>query len=208
MNNKVLKSGYSLIEAVIAVSILAIVISTSLSIILTSTETEEANQDFLIGNMLAVEGAERVKNIYYTNILKFGAENIYDCGFVHTIDTSDVSNCQANQILDDTNFLQLTGDLKNFDMWDLVSTSESMVVDGALNDAFALYSVEVPSNIADSESINIYVPYEDGDKTEFHREIIVNTGVENIEIVSRIGWIREDGKIRTLEANVTLPRSL
>lgn len=214
---KNLKSGYSLIEAVIAVSILAIMISTGLTIILTASDTEETNNDFLVGNMLAIEGAERVKNIYYTNILKFGSENIAECGFVDTLATTDVSQCTANQIADGTYVIEPSG--ASINSWQLryiglPTGDEDFLIDGdSLDSRFTLYTVEEFSNLGETESINYYKPYngvppDNYRSTEFHREILINKTANLVQAVSRVGWIREDGNIRTLDVDITLPLSL
>jgi type II secretory pathway pseudopilin PulG len=210
-----MNKGYSLIEAVIAVSILAIVISTSLTIILTATETEESNQDFLIGNMLAIEGIERVKNIYYTNALKFGEENMEACSFVHTHLTDDVEECgdPEKQIGDDSYLLEPV-QVGNFLNWKLTNfTGESITIDGLLNPSYQLYTKPEDADLSTTNMINMYFPLgEPADEytpTEFHREIIISgTDTDNINIVSVVGWLREDGNVRTITNELNLPKSL
>ncbi len=95
------KLGYSLIEAVIAVTVLSIILVTGISVIVTATQTEATNKNYLIANMLAQEGIEAVKNIYYSNILRFGSENANSCAFVHlTLDSpvDEIDTCGSKFI--------------------------------------------------------------------------------------------------------------
>ena len=211
MNKNLFKSGYSLIEAVIAVSVLAVVISTGLTIILTATSAEETNQDFLIGNMLAIEGAERVQNIYYTNILKFGVENVRECGFVQTRDTATVDDC-AEHVIKNGTYLLEPYDSSSILNWKLTNMLDAtMVVGSTLYSGFQLYTAPQASDLSETDNFDVYLPSfgtvpSTYTATEFHREILISGyGTDSIGVTSRVGWLREDGKVRTIRVEVTLP---
>lgn len=216
MINRVKNAGYSLIEAVIAVSILAIMMSTALSIIITAASTEGTNRDFLVANLLVQEGIERVENIYYTNLLKFGIENAVECGFVlpqtpigTPIEGDD--SCEVYTIPDGKHRLTVDSDLRN---WGIESSLPDMIDEDVINPVFQLYTIEVSSEFGDDlTSIPIYVPRPatltaDYTETQFYREIETYKSATKVDIISRVAWYRSNGDARSIEFSVSLPLTL
>jgi len=76
-----MRDAYSLIEAMIAVSILSIVIAVGTNIIFISADTENINKSMLVADGLATEGIEAVQGFYDTNVLKYGRDSIDICRY-------------------------------------------------------------------------------------------------------------------------------
>lgn len=216
------KNGYSLIEAVIAIGLLSTIIGIALSIILLSTGTENVNKDFLLANSLAFEGVEAMKNIYYTNILKYGSENSFECGFVMPgqpgtdIDTEcalaeqiavdgESRYYRVNRVIDDPSKI-LT--------WDLSEASPTSVIteDRELTAAASDYRLSLKYICADDDACNeenaifeLYNSVEGEVETKYYREVEVTKDGPSTEVTSRVFWFGEDRGLRISESGFSLP---
>lgn len=74
MKNLKSHSGETLIEIMIAVSVLMIALAPSSALYIDSIKSTAANRDYLVAETLAEEGIELVRNIRDTNALRFSAK--------------------------------------------------------------------------------------------------------------------------------------
>lgn len=219
-----MRKAYSLIEAVVAVSVLTIIISVGVSIIFVSSDTESTNKDLLIGNTLAAEGAEAIKAIYYTNILKYGEDDLERCGLMQPEAPNDASYCDdpRNYIYkqgggeryfilnrkfksdEGTNNL-LTWELKQDDQRNVsIAADESLLEDKR----FRLRTTLLCKSGAckgDGRIGEIYASYGTTD-TKFYREIMTRELADSVQISSRVHWRTLQGNIRTVENSFELPK--
>lgn len=213
-----MRKAYSLIEAVVAIGILSIIISVGVSIIFVSSDTENVNKDLLLGNVLALEGAEAMKNIYYTNVLKYGEENAEDCGFVLPGLVDDEGDPDVSQCTDENKFYEAGVDRfyrvnrvyqdgpdsgNDILTWELseLPSAQSIIDDGDLDDDDSDYRLAVTE---DAILGQIYSEGGDTD-TKYYREIMVSSDGTTVEMISRVHWILQSGTIRTVESSFSLP---
>ena len=88
-------SGETLIEIMIAVSVLMIALAPASALYIDSIKSTAANRDYLIVEALAEEGIELVKNIRDTNFLRFSAK-AEECWNAKL--EADISNCDTKTI--------------------------------------------------------------------------------------------------------------
>jgi type II secretory pathway pseudopilin PulG len=221
-----MRKAYSLIEAVVAVSVLTVIISVGVSIIFVSSDTETTNRDLLIGNSLAAEGAEAMKGVYYTNILKFGEDEVADCGLVKPGLAADSTLCAANLFYNpapgsDRYYIlsrKYTTDGSPNDIltWELsfpddLERNVSVANDGVLDEDDYRLSIKYICNVSPcNERNNIGEIYaHDGvTPTKFYREILTrDDGGDSVLISSRVHWVTAEGGIRTAENSFELPKN-
>lgn len=95
------KNGFSLVEVVVAVGIMAIGMVGVLSLVIQNIQVQSVNKNFLIASMLAQEGLELTRNTRDANWLTMGNkwwESIYDqTDPTFAVDNSTI-NYSANNI--------------------------------------------------------------------------------------------------------------
>lgn len=197
--------GYSMIEAVLAIAVLSIMISVGVSIVFTATDTENTNKDYFIASTLAQEGLEAMRNIYFTNILKYGSENANECAFVMPDDNldADPDDCGSN-LIEDGSYKLNRFVSSNPIRWDLilVSDADRMIQEDELDEAYRLYL----EPISDIGNIDIYVSDgNSGNESKYYREIYVTSDGSNAYIEAVVTWYRSSGVISNLKLNTTLP---
>lgn len=225
-----IRKAYSLVEAMVAVSVLTIIISVGVSIIFVSSETENTNKDLLIGTSLAAEGAEAMKSIYYTNILKFGEDDVDECGLLLPGLANIVGNCidkfkfykegEDRYYRLSRNYFKPSSAENDLLTWSLYLPTvgsplrgvESVVADGLLNDRDSAYRLSINYICEESpcsEDGAIAEIYDiDGDiPTKFYREILTSDLGTSVLISSRVHWATTDGNIRTVENSFELPKN-
>jgi type II secretory pathway pseudopilin PulG len=225
-----MRKAYSLIEAVVAVSILSIVISVATSIIFISSDTENSNKTILIAEGLAVEGLEAMQNIYDTNILKYGEDNKLACAFVEPGQSGEDINVEC---ADPYILYGLPGDKRYYYInrvyetetvsqmltWDtstdyspdsIIDTPVlSPILDPISEKNYRLYTHEL---CAGSDCSMIYISgefanEEDGDSpTKYYREILLENADPSIIVTSYVYWTDQTDKIRNVKKQLILSR--
>lgn len=106
-------SGETLIEVLIAISVLIIVMVPSAALVMQSTRSTAYTRDNLIAMSLADEGIELMNNIRDANALKFGEK--FDSCWDTKPDYNGKNDCEKNKIAQD-GFYKISMDLskKNF----------------------------------------------------------------------------------------------
>lgn len=220
-----MRKAYSLVEAVVAVSVLTIIISVGVSIIFVSSDTENTNKDILIGSSLAAEGAEAIKSIYYTNILKFGEDDTGNCALVLPDAGNDSSVCSYDDypkkymyVDGGSKYFQLSrkysagaegNDLLTWGLFDSART-DSIIADGSLDDdddfRLSIRYLCKDAACVDGEIGEIYA--HDGTvPTKFYREIQTRDNGTEIEVLSRVHWVTSSSGIRTAENTFVLTKN-
>jgi type II secretory pathway pseudopilin PulG len=145
MLNKIKRSGYSFIEAIVAIAILSGVIVLALNVITSNADTEVVNRDSLTVNALSEDAIAHIESFYYNNLRKFGQENAEECGLMLKLYTGEASGCQAAS----NNLKLATGDLFLIET-DLANSSFSLVKSqielinaGQFSDIAKVYSTEI-----------------------------------------------------------------
>lgn len=170
MKNKKSHSGETLIEVLMAVSVLMIVIVPASELKVKSIQNLAFNRDNLIAGTLADEGIEVISGIVITNILKFPDE-IKTCW-----DTQPDKNC-GNKIEDGSDILKLnTETLK----WSLENIGVNALTDDADFGADSKYLLKL------DPSTSLY-NHDTGSDTGFYREIYIeHEGGDKMIISSRV----------------------
>ena len=111
------KNGFSLIDVVMAVSVITVGLIGVMSLIVQNVQASRVNKDFLVASMLAQEGIELVRNIRDTNWLKMGTD--WDDGFYDGTGNPYTFIIDKDGLLDDTvnlidNAVLLLDDANNF----------------------------------------------------------------------------------------------
>jgi hypothetical protein len=202
------RSGYSFIEAIVAIAILASVTIVALNILRNSADAENINRDFLISDMLSSEGAEMIMSIYKKNLTKFGKEYAAQCGFMLPSFTGEADECAASstKLLDGTKYV-VTNSI-NSQTINITPITGNFKVGEEFNQAFRIFEQEIN---ADSD----YSIYTQGSSTEmsgfnpskFYRMVEVSQNLTvptdaNAEIKVTMGWIRV-GNRPTVRENIT-----
>ena len=185
--------GYTILEAVIALTVLTIAVSVSLNIITSSVDSENLNRDLVIAAQLAEEGVEEMINVYQSNIVKFGAANSVNCGLMMPSFNSSADLCLAssNKFTAGNYFIGLKGT-----SWTYVKIDKEFIVSNALNPKFKLY-------LFDSGGSKIYGANLSGaTATDFYRVVSISDITEvSATITSKVGWVRQGGFITTREVS-------
>jgi type II secretory pathway pseudopilin PulG len=168
------KSGMSLIDAIIATTIIAIAATGAMTVVRVSLSGITLNQDRLSALSFAREGIETVRSIRDTNQLRYGSND--DCW--NTLEATSISDCEDILIADSTYYMP------KFDLDDkLVYLDESSddVFDGD-NQLYECSELTVnPDSIVDCTETDfyriVYIEYDD----------ILDPSY--MTITSTVGWI-------------------
>lgn len=199
--------GYSFIEAIVAIAILASVTIVALNILRNSADAENINRDFLISDMLSSEGAEMIMAIYKKNITKFGQDYAIQCGFMLPSFTGEADECATsstkllsgtkyvvtNSISSQTiNITPITGDFRVGEEF-----NQSFRIFEQVIDASPDYSIYTQGSSAAMSGFN---------PSKFYRMVEVSQNLTdpdnaNAEIKVTMGWIRA-GNRPTVRENI------
>ena len=199
--------GYSFIEAIVAIAILASVTIVALNILRNSADAENINRDFLISDMLSSEGAEMIMAIYKKNITKFGQDYAIQCGFMLPSFTGEADECATsstkllsgtkyvvtNSISSQTiNITPITGDFRVGEEF-----NQSFRIFEQVIDASPDYSIYTQGSSAAMSGFN---------PSKFYRMVEVSQNLTdpdnaNAEIKVTMGWIRV-GNRPTVRENI------
>jgi hypothetical protein len=196
-----MRKAYSLIEAIIAISILSTVTITAIMIITQSANSENLNRDYLFASALNQEAHEFVKNIYSSNLLKFGKEYSLECGMMLPTYTGTADQCDTSEAFKLTagpytiaqNFENQSLDIVNLDTARLFNSSGN--IDPFNSQNYIIYQREVSSN---NDNFSIFQTRStsgpSGTPTKFYREIYISYSTpEIVNIESTVAWLRAGG---------------
>lgn len=190
--------GYTLIEAMIALTVLSTSIIVSISIITSSADSENLNRDLLIGSQLADEGVQLVINLYQSNLIKFGQENIENCALMLPDFDEGPDMCFASgteRLSDGNYFIAMEPTVDNLS-WNFNKIVADYITGDVLNEAYRLYVY------TDLNNVSFYTGNIAGSSpSDFYRNVeIKETGTE-INVNSKVSWVRSGGFITTRESS-------
>jgi type II secretory pathway pseudopilin PulG len=181
--SKIRKSAYSLLEAIVAISIVSIIITTSVSVISSSLSSLDENSSNLLATNFAKEAIGYFDRVQQSNRLRYDKDP--DCYFVK-LNQDECNEVEANKIADgdyDLGFDTAEFDYKLLDSQGSVDFDEN--TEGASFDAnkLKLYSktiaIDAPDGADESNSLRFYDPRGEGDvdgsvtqETKFVRVIL------------------------------------
>jgi type II secretory pathway pseudopilin PulG len=210
----VYRRGYSLLEAVIAVGVITIMISIGISTTMNSAATESTNRDYLIASALAQEGLEIMKNIYATNVLKFGEENSYRCAPVRpNLLPTEIASCDINWIGDGFHTVSQIYEGASIHGFDLsVATPNDMIGATEIVDTNRLYLKEYclgqgDLNACSEDLTQVYTTSSTGaEPSNYFRQIytVSNSGTGLITISSTVAWYGDNGRIQKVQTDSNL----
>lgn len=197
----------SLIETLVAITIIAIATTAAMILIRTSLTGNEVIGEKIIAMNLAEEGIEAVKNIRDTNYLRFSADpdSCWD-----TIDAPDVTSCSSvARFIDGWTYYYLT---RNFDPtdstkklfeWSAVQTT-SPETDGYLT----LYEFTAGSETfeiyAQSGLTDAYLTPVSGTEDSFQRILAISNDSTGIfDVTATVNWWI-NGEMKTISLTRTI----
>ncbi len=188
--------GYTLIEAMIALTVLSTSIIVSISIITSSADSENLNRDLLIGSQLADEGVQIVINLYQTNLLRFGQENITSCALMlpEFDEGPDMCISSGESRIGTGNYFVAMEPINNDLIWNFDIVGADLIIDDVINEAYKLYIY------TDSNNTSFYTGKIDGSTaSDFYRNVEIEELDTGININSKVSWKRSGGFVTTRE---------
>lgn len=207
------RSGESLIEIVVAMVVISISVTIAINLLISSNDSTNLNRNYLLGDNLANEGIEAVYNMVYTNVIRYGTENIDDCWLVYHGDFF-ADECDENQIVSipDARLIvesYLTRGYSQPDLhWELDDrTNETLDLAGAPAGAetFRLYR-------ADFDEIDsyYYTNEVDGNRPSFYYRSIkleIDPVIpDEVTVTARVQW-QGASKVDQIEKSITISKA-
>lgn len=192
--------GETLIEVLIAVSILALIVMPASALYVQSSFNIAINKNDLIATTIAESGIEVIRGFRDTNLLKFSSKTV-DCWNAKP-NHNDIDNCEDDKI--EPGFYQLNLNINTLN-WELISASTGLSADLS-KPTDADYRLKLFNNLYN---------YKTGTDTDFYHEITIENieladkydGHDAIKIVSRVLY-RLGNKIHTVKRVQYLTRIL
>lgn len=183
MKNLKSHSGETLIEIMIAVSVLMIALAPSSALYIDSIKSTAANRDYLVAETLAEEGIELVRNIRDTNALKFSAKakECWNAGLEANMD-----NCGSEKI--NPGFYRISMDLSSINFPASLETQINGFDSASPSDDYRLKLD--PSGLYNHAS---------GSDTNFYREINIQysaTAPNDVMFVSSRVFFKSGAKLK------------
>ncbi|MBI4994173.1 hypothetical protein HZC21_00805 [Candidatus Peregrinibacteria bacterium] len=174
MNNKKFTSGETLIEVLLAVSVIMIALAPASGLQVQSTRNLAFNRDHLIAETLANEGIEIIRNMRDTNFLKFSAK-AKECWNTKP-DYDEVETCEK-----DINKIKPGSYILKRDIDTLKWSIEKLSIENISAD-----SIPDEYHLKLDASTQLY-NHNSGDPTNFFREIYIEyDGDEKMNVLSRV----------------------
>lgn len=187
-----MRSGYSLIEVMIALVVLSATMMISINIITSTADSENLNKDILIATELAEEGLQAGMNLYQTNLMKYGEENIEECALVMEAVDDPILECPIALKLSNGNyFVYLLYDKDRNTMdWSANEVLGDLVNDdGSINKDYMLSTLKF-------EQGTLYtLPSGDSDESKYFRQLQIEylPDRSGIQFASTVAWLRAGG---------------
>ncbi len=155
----------SLIESIVAITVIVLSTTAAMSLIRTSVSGNKVIAEKVIAMNLALEGVEAVKNIRDTNYLNFSSkpEDCWDA-----VDAKDISEC-------DTAYGAPTATL----MRDLTALGKTYYLKRILQDEAYRFSYELSLDGASYEDISLYDVYDSSGSNKV-MQLYAQSGLESL----------------------------
>lgn len=219
------KHAETLIEAVIAVGILALILFPAAALSISTLRLTAVNRDDLVASTLAEEGVEIMRNIRDSNVLKFSSN--LACWNAQPDPSLTIDDC-ANFPINDragmgvpVSYRLMRSVTRDQLGWTLASTPDAMSTDlKKTTDAFFRLSVDESSDPRHQHFVDdthLYFHDTDGvgKPTNFYREIVITnlslasppgTTTDALKVVSRVLYASQDGGAKQIFREVILTR--
>lgn len=190
-----MRKGYSFIEAIVAIGIISSLVVVAISVVNSSSETENINKDFLTAGLLAVESNELVLSLYQTNVARFGKEYAQSCGLMYQTYSGEADDCNDSneQIYLKANYI-IQNDWDNYRIQ--ANLNEVPLIENDVFDpSFRLKEKDIQGT-----SVYVYSDDANDTPTKFYRSVYISNDIdgESWKVESKVGWIRPGG-IPTIE---------
>lgn len=187
-------SGETILEVIIAISVLMLILAPASALYISSTQNIAANRSNLIAASLAEEGIEITRNMRDTNLLRFSpkATECWNTKPEH----SDLATCETQTI--EAGVYRLTLDIVSFN-WTLEVPITGDLLTDELNDPTRddFYRLKLdPATHVYSHAV--------GSDTPFYREIVIAYGTGGEMAVQSRVLYRMGTNVRTIRRNISL----
>lgn len=193
MKNKFLKShsGETLIEVMIAISVLVLVMVPAAELNIKATRNNAYNRDHLVAENLATEGLEIMRGIRDTNLLRFIAKENLCWNTKPDFKDKDMDKCEEEGNLIKNGSYIIKEDIGSPDIELIWKALDSLPDDFSPSDD-SEYRLKLDS------STKIY-SHDIGDPTNFYREVYIDysTSKKTMFISSRV-FFKNGAKIKKI----------